>query len=711
MGPTTAAPSTTLVPTGIPTSVAPSTNIPSTLAPSTAVPSTGTPTTAVPSTAQPPAPPATATRERTASISIRVAITATHTIGRTRTRTFSRTIRQAKLSVIGNASFPVGRVSRESVEVRLLVLGTTLVSPTGGTILTECLLIGGAANGTDMSALLRNATLRKVASSPSEAVLTLPVMLVTLSADLLVNVTLRSACLDNHLECWATILILAPPAPPPSLVTSAFESGQVVAAVGAVINPNVAAIAQVNRISLSSVLVACDYNNGPLGFYNSPLNLNIGSSHVSYSLGAVVGNMLILGTMLAAQAAVIAIFLRVRQPATFADAASAARFPSAAVFPLLFVQQPTMTAATSILLWGSTGGEYFVALIGLAVCISSLAVTYWCISQANFGAEYIPEAFKKARNPLSRILYGTGRWADTDPASNYKQRHQFMFSDYTSRCHYFMLVEMSMNVVCGTIQGMVSPTYCYTMLGMASIGFFVFTTAAVLLRPYNSPWRAFVSVGMCVIQLVGATSTVVGVYYNYPAALDASSSLSVLCFYFLFLQAVVELWPRLKTLRRLWNNAQALLGRGVKSDPSIAVVLPGDDMGRGDGDFQELAVIDTNSTAEPATVAHDDDHMRDDDMSGGDDLLASLLAADAAPSQPFAAQDDASGPVLTLLPTFVDHESILMNFELNDRNVAGDYLRSDAAPSGKDPTWHKTAPGAPSETLHEAGSDDEVLEL
>ena len=73
------------------------------------------------------------------------------------------------------------------------------------------------------------------------------------------------------------------------------------------------------------------------------------------------------------------------------------------------------------------------------------------------------------------------------------------------------------------------------------------------MRPYSSTWRGFLSVGMCINQLAAAVCSLIGVYYSNASALQVASTLGVVCFYMLFLEAIVELWPKYRTILKLMN--------------------------------------------------------------------------------------------------------------------------------------------------------------
>ena len=483
--------------------------------------------------------------------------------------------------------------------------------------------------------------------------------------------------LSHSSSASATYVIPAAQRPP--FITQAYTTGRTVATVGVLANPSVASASQVNRISLSGTLVVCEYQDGSLGFYNSPMNLAVGSGNVSYSIGAVLGNISVFFSFIALQLVIMIGYKLLNGAASYVECASAARFPSACVFPLLFVQQPTVTAAAVVFMYGEPE-EVIWAAIGTTAGVSSWLFAFFFLRTTSSEAIFHPKGkTSEGDSALGSFFYGSGKWEDIDKGTMYKQRHQFLFGDYTDSCPWFILVEMSMNIVCGCIQGMVYPAFCYSLLSAAVGAFLLFTILAVYLRPYNSPWRAFVSLAMCVIQLAAATCSLVGVYYNQPSALSLSTQLGVVCFYFLLFQAVVELWPRFKTLRRLvsyfrGDKATRLVDRTYTASDIVVVSPPGTllDSGGG-GSFIELRSY-------PAS-----------DVRSVEGANSSLRSIDVVPGVPLTEFDQffdellegnqlktemPQTPVVTLMPTAVEADSLIHSLDLRSdgrRVVQGNY--------------------------------------
>jgi hypothetical protein len=565
--PSTEVPSTEQPTTEEPTTAQPSTEVPSTEHPSTEHPTTERPSTEVPSTAEPtaaPLPTRTVSRSHTANVSL------THDEPATGTR--SASIVGGCALILSNETLAVAALVRtnasRSAAVTVGLLGTEFVTPDFPRV-TECfdfeaVELPAAGSGAEdaayygvdvLAALYLNTTV--AATGPSRAVLTVQLgralLLPEGGRDYTVTVRVAARCVRQELpDCTARLVFLAPPAAPPTIVTAAFESGQTVATVMSISTPSVSSVSQVNRISFSAALITCEYENVGLDFYMNPLRLNLGSSNTSNMNGAVVGNTLVLVLFVLMQAGVMGV-VRLRsttEPPPY-GLASLARFPSLLVLPLLFVQQSTATAATVAFMYGTGGFDYFCGVLGLLSSVGPM-VCVWRQFQAtppNEMCTYEPKARKVSA--VSRFFYGSGKWVDKDKNIFFKQRFSLMFGDFTNQCPWFMVVEMAMNVVCGVLQGLVHPSQCRNLLAAAFGAFLVFTLLSIANRPYNSPWRALSGIGLCVLQTTSAGCSWVGVYYSYPEAISTAGSLSVVCFYLLTLQAVVELLPKAQRLRRL----------------------------------------------------------------------------------------------------------------------------------------------------------------
>ena len=622
------------------------------------------------------------------------------------------------------------------MSIALLLSNTMFISPMLPN-LSDCVIITSSAvsnqsqPGTSQRVIdalrLRGVSCVATGSSSASVLFTLgstPLPISSSDRKVSIVVSIRPPCVRHQIKCNATLAILPPlEAPRPSIVTAAYQSGQVVATIGALSVPSVSAVAQVNRISFTSVLVECEYSNEPLEFYVSPLGLNISrDSNVSFQNGTVIGNLVILLLVLGIQFAIMG-FIKMRsQGQSAADGAvalllptcaltSMARFPSFLVIPLLFAQQSMTTAAATIFLYGSNATDYFCGVIGVAVPTITVFYTYSCVRRCQLFCTYVPNA--RRRSGLARFFHGNGKWIDLDKKKRFKQRHQFMFSDYTSECPWFMCVEMSMNVVCGLIQGLVYPEQCRNLLAAAVFAFLCFTIFAVVKRPYSSSWGAMASIGLCILELMGAASSWVGVYYNNSDATSVAGTMGIMCFYLLSAQALVALGPKVMAflrlgsmLRQWWRPADfydkdgaiicindqpagettnqdagqelcIVLRSNGKQDEHLAVA-DGDMLLTRDGISRDVEQPPPLRLASGAIIEDDEDGMRFlDDLLSSSPSVADNNHHPHLPSCGLTLEtnslesggDDLMLPS-SLLPTNVEHDSILMTVGLSDRRSA-----------------------------------------
>ena len=382
--------------------------------------------------------------------------------------------------------------------------------------------------------------------------------------DIIVNVSLMSNCTKNHVALLAQLLLVGRPVPsvvfPPNSIA---------------VLASIAAVGQVNRLELALVLIVCSVEfDQPLTYYNSPLGLSVGSSPLRYYAGSVWGNILVVVAPCVLQLLLVWILRRFGK-LEMIRALAFARFPSLLVFPLLFVQQPLVTSSFTLFVWGQTNEDYAAGVAGCIFSVVCYASSLVMLRKKVFGVLYNPnDSTRTSSMPflgvISNFVYGKGKWNNIDPATEFKQRFNFLFTDYTSSCHWFILVEMAMNIICGAIQGLVQPSFCKSLLFAICVAFLFFAIMAVALRPYSSPVYAILSVGMIILQLIGSCAALAAVYYKNAAVLDTANSTALYATYLLLVQATVGLWPKYRHIQQL---IKYLLSVCNPASSSAAVVV------------------------------------------------------------------------------------------------------------------------------------------
>jgi hypothetical protein len=324
--------------------------------------------------------------------------------------------------------------------------------------------------------------------------------------DVTVNVTLRRECTRNHMSRTVLVILIGEP-----VLNVVLPPSSVSTIVGFV------SVGQVNRNELALSLVVCAVlEDTPLPRYNSPLGLSSGRSPLRFYTGAVWGNILTIAAPLFLQMLFVLMMCSFSGRKKLTRAMAFTRFPSLLMISLLFVQQSTVSFSVLLLVQGSQPGDYGAGVVG---CFFSLVlcVALWIpLRASNFEARYVPEGAKasdllatetaRILHAIGAFLYGSGKWYDVDPSTEFKQRHNFHFTDYTSGCRWFIVIEMAMNVVCGVVQGLIQPDACISLLFVTCIAFFFFAVIAIAPRPYTSVMNTVFSCGMILSQLVSAES-------------------------------------------------------------------------------------------------------------------------------------------------------------------------------------------------------------
>ena len=388
------------------------------------------------------------------------------------------------------------------------------------------------------------------------------------------NVTMIGA-----LVTFSGAVCAAPPAvPQPSSVSAAQTAGKAgQVAVVAAVDPVMAA--QAVRAGLSLALVVCAASPDPIGALYSPTGLALGHSDAMYYVGAAIGNMLLLCGFALAQIAIAALIRAVQPSRSWEDAFAIVRFPSLTVFPLMYLQQTTIAAGVTTIMSAEPG---YLGVGVLAIILPSLPLplAFLCVlRKSRFCCTYVDHDRSRGEGGvLVYFFFGPGRWINNSdlPAKDaeghertqgglqFKQRFQFLFTDYIPQGRCFMLGEMTMNILCGIFQGLISPTYCKSLLFASVVVFGAFASAGLYIRPFASLFYGIFSVGQSVLQLISCALSMMAVVTGSSVMIDYAAYSNALCMYALILQAVVGLWPKVSKMRRWWMRL-----RGI--DPSSAV--------------------------------------------------------------------------------------------------------------------------------------------
>jgi hypothetical protein len=179
--------------------------------------------------------------------------------------------------------------------------------------------------------------------------------------------------------------------PPPPLKTVVEPAAQTVATVATAVSafsgsPTGAVV--VARTALVANIAACDRKlDTELSANDNPTRGAIGDTPVRYFAGAAVYNCALLLAFGAAQLAVAA----ARKCATGEGCAAClswVRFPSLTLFPLLYLLQPTATAAFALVISGTGATLMVVGLVVAAALLACGGAIYLGIFRA-FGAKFV----------------------------------------------------------------------------------------------------------------------------------------------------------------------------------------------------------------------------------------------------------------------------------------------------------------------------------
>jgi hypothetical protein len=317
-----------------------------------------------------------------------------------------------------------------------------------------------------------------------------------------------------------TFVVLAPPPPTTKLLSTAADTTAAVAAVASAAAGSPAAGLAVARVSMIAALTTCEPTLGlPLDFSSSPTGIAITDQPVGYFFGAAVMNtVLILAFVLVVLGVAAARRWRVGwQTCTTAQMLAWGRLPSIALFPTLFVLQPTFAGALTAFVFGSgvavRGGALLIVLFWVAVVV----FFFWRIFRGNrFAARFVAEseemeeAMKEANVALRflyKILASIGEWHDTNPKIEFVRANFLFISDFRDRAPWFLFFDVTLSLVLAAIdvyRTSGSGSTCDVLVWITCIGLFALVVAQLLLRPYESMFNLIFSVVIAGGQAVAA---------------------------------------------------------------------------------------------------------------------------------------------------------------------------------------------------------------
>ena len=419
---------------------------------------------------------------------------------------------------------------------------------------------------------------------------------------------------------------VSPVASTPAVNTAKTVSSTAQAVTIGALDPMIAA--QAARAGLSLLLIVCEVQDGPLGFYNSPIPLSIGHSGAEYFVGAAFGNVLLLCVFGAAQLA-IAFFLHRARGRDWNSALAFVRFPSLLVFPIMFLQQASVSAGVTTVMFAEPAFWIFGAA-AVAAFTALLPLTFLFVLRPSVFYCRFEDDSRRTGGVLTYLFYGKSRWVDIPDAAPshraFKQRYQFFFSDYRPHGRYFILAEMSMNVFCGIAQGMISPRYCKSLLFACTVAYGSFALAGLYVRPFNSLFYGLFSVGQSLAQLISCVMSMAAVVSDNSSWLDNAAYANSACMYLLFLQVVVGLWPRAHKIRQYCDQLQTKPSVQVFSEASVPLLAPPLSQEMDEMTVAPVAPTPTSSFADPPQqVSQTDEEMLEEMMRAAPSVVAEFV--------------------------------------------------------------------------------------
>jgi hypothetical protein len=271
-------------------------------------------------------------------------------------------------------------------------------------------------------------------------------------------------------------------------------------------------------------------SEAPLAEYDSPtgaaFTLDDGGDDeaLQHYIGATIVNpLLLLGLALLNVGAAAVCFLVIGRPAggTLQDALTWARFPSALVFPYLFLLQPTFTAAVTILSYGaSTATMILSEMVLLLIALSLVSVVYVIFRQVGKRTVYLPadDPYKTLghRKPvpvrLVEPLLAGGQWVDpiTQRTSGYTRRFSALFSDYRGGCKWFLLVELTVSLALGLCAALVPVSSCEGINIGLFIVFLVYPLLLIAFRPFDALIDMMIGLLVTLCQLTATSLSLFG---------------------------------------------------------------------------------------------------------------------------------------------------------------------------------------------------------
>jgi len=408
---------------------------------------------------------------------------------------------------------------------------------------------------------------------------------------------------------------------------------------GVLASPSAGAI--VNRLSLA--LSQCNELGNPLDFTAHPTRVVIGDSDARYYLG-----MLVMNTVLVAGVSMIhglisllmhVGFYRSKNPSTvFSSTAARLKFPSVSLCVIVFLQQPIVAGITVVLTQSTDPGAIAAAVVVFLLMIGyMLAVAHLVVRMIPRGATFVLKP--SPEHPFAHIHHffcGDGEWLDVethtkpDPLlrapdvdapgtttsiavkevddlsvrSSAHERtelfgHRFggYFDDYHDRARWFVLIEMTLNIMCGILEG-VQYISCPTQMLLGIFCYFFFFAANVLLRPSQARFNNIHGIALAAGQFLVAMLAVISVYTNSDQASSTAQYLVLFILYATLGKAALDIF--IVFVERTVNIAkkQFALAAAKKADDDARDAAAEPERAR--KKKETPAVLDSNNDADGA---------------------------------------------------------------------------------------------------------------
>ena len=270
-----------------------------------------------------------------------------------------------------------------------------------------------------------------------------------------------------------------------------------------------------------------DFSSSPTQMHFGPSAAGMTSRNAPYIRGAVLGNML-LWVACAAVAAMLCVALVQRGITNeVKESVTLLGLPGRMYGPFSMLVIPTLTAVTTLMAGGGViPGDMALGIIGLAVCITPMAIIALTTIGPRFMAVAVPSAgAARKRTSTDAPIRRSGEWVRklvTSPvewvnrrrrsAAGFVERHGLLFMAYVPNRQWFCTVELAAGSASGVTAGLVfldsgDGAVCERLQVISAMAAVSFMLGVAILRPYGTPADMHLALANAAVT---ATSSVFG---------------------------------------------------------------------------------------------------------------------------------------------------------------------------------------------------------